>query len=68
MISMYTEAQLKHPDVWTEQLLHAWAFHWETSIDGLSGPQPVSHSNKSPIYIHSINCVPLGNPDQCSDY
>jgi hypothetical protein len=63
MIPMCTEDQLIHPASWTEQLLHSWAFHWETSIVGLSGPQSVSHSNKSPLHIHSINSVPLGNRD-----
>lgn len=40
---------------WPEQLLKSQSSQYEADIVGLSGPQPVSQSNKSHIYRESPN-------------
>lgn len=39
----YTEDQLRHPALWTEQLTRLLAFLWGAAIVGLARPQPISH-------------------------
>ena len=37
-IPAYIKDQLKHPALWTEQLLNFWTFYLETAIVGLVKP------------------------------
>lgn len=58
-IPAYAEDQPSHLTSQTDPQ----TFHGQTAIVGLAGPQPVSHSDKSPLCgIHSISSAPLENP------
>lgn len=67
---MYTEDQLRHPALWTEQLRVTWVFHAQTAIVGLARPQPVSHSSNPMSVsreIHSMSSFILENPYEYTD-